>query len=198
MQYEEKKLKKLKDKKIDGLDIEKGLEKYEGNEEIYLKILRSYAASTRAILDGLCTANESNLHDYRLKFHSLKGTSLDIFAEKIGNAAAKLEEAAKIRNIDFLNTYVPRFIQYSMSVIDAVDKMLFDIIAGEEKPIKDKPDDGLLDKLLEYCEIYNMDGVDKTMDEIEKFKYLSDDGLAAWLREKSNMMEYSEIVERLS
>jgi len=43
-----------------------------------------------------------------------------------------------------------------------------------------------------------MDGVDAAMAEIEDYEYKSDGGLAAWLRENVDQMNFVQINERLS
>jgi len=43
-----------------------------------------------------------------------------------------------------------------------------------------------------------MNEVDKAMNEIELYEYEADHELAKWLREKADMMEFTEIAERLS
>ena len=43
-----------------------------------------------------------------------------------------------------------------------------------------------------------MDGADAAMAQIEKYRYTSDNGLANWLREKIDVMDFAQIIERLS
>ena len=43
-----------------------------------------------------------------------------------------------------------------------------------------------------------MDGADAAMAEIEAYEYDSDDGLAVWLRQNIDQMNFSQIKERLS
>jgi len=66
------------------------------------------------------------------------------------------------------------------------------------KPTKDKPDAAVLLRLVAACEAYDMDEVDAAMEEITSCQYESDDGLADWLQENVDLMNYDEIVERLS
>jgi hypothetical protein len=42
-----------------------------------------------------------------------------------------------------------------------------------------------------------MDGVDDVMEEIEGYEYTSDDGLAVWLRESVEEMNFVQIEEKL-
>jgi hypothetical protein len=43
-----------------------------------------------------------------------------------------------------------------------------------------------------------MDDLDAAMDEIGRYRYSSDDGLADWLKEAVNNMEMTKIVEKLA
>jgi len=188
----------VKDRKITGLDIAKGLKKYNGDEEIYLKILRSYAVSTRSILSAIDLVGADNLADYKLKVHSMKGTSLDIFADQIGNAAARLEQAAKDGDLSYISEHNPAFLEDAWKVIRDLDAMLLEISAENPKPKRDKPDKKWLLKLLDACSDYDMDGVEAAMAEIEKYQYASDGNLVDWLRNNADMMNFSQIVKKLS
>lgn len=190
----------LTGRKIDGLDIAAGVEKYNDDEDIYIKILTSYATSARGILDAITemkTVGKENIDDYRLRVHSMKGTSLDICAEHVGKTAAELEKAAKAGDFDYINENTREFLMNAYSVIDELDKLLYELHNLNPKDTKDTPDPELLIKLRDACDIYSMDGVDNAMDEMEKYKYDNDDGLVAWLREQVNIMGFTQIVERL-
>jgi len=183
---------------IAGLNIEKGLKRYGGNENTYLKVLRSYAASIRSVIDSMETVSEDTLIDYKIKIHGIKGTSLDIFSDHIGKHAAQLEAAADAGDIGFINNHNPAFLEAARKLTSDLEAMLHDIDARNPKSKRDKPDDELLSSLLAACEGYDIDGVDETMAEIDKYQYESDDGLVDWLREKVDMMSYTQIVEKLS
>jgi CheY-like chemotaxis protein len=189
---------KISGKQINGLDIAKGLDKYDGDEEIYIKILRSYAASTRSILEKISVVDEENLAKYRIAVHSLKGTSLDIYANEIGNAASKLEEAAVAGNIDYINEHTPAFVKEAYAVINAIDLLLLENLPKTPKPKKDKLDKDVLQQLLEACEIYSIDGVDKAMEEIEKYEYETDGELVEWIIERIRMMDFTDIVAKFT
>jgi hypothetical protein len=66
------------------------------------------------------------------------------------------------------------------------------------RPKKDKPDEDQLLKLLSACRNYDMDSADAVMDEIEKFSYESDDGLAYWLRDNIDIVNFKEVEQKLS
>ena len=187
----------LLDKKISGLDIAKGLDQYEGNEQTFLKILHSYAFSVSSLLNAMETFSEDNIDNYRIKVHGIKGTSLDICAEKIGNEAKALEDAAKAGNIDFINKHNSAFLESAWKLVHDIENMLAELDAENPKPKKDKPDEDVLRKLLFACKEYDISEADKAMAEIEKYKYDADDGLANSLRENIDRMDYKQIVQKL-
>ena len=195
--------KRLLEKKIEGIDIAKSLEVYEGDGDTFLKILRSYVSSVRSMLNTLDTYNASgvtddNLVNYKIKVHGIKGTSLDINALQIGKKAAELEEAAKSGDFAFIKDQTPPFLESAWKLINDLENMISEIDAENPKPKKDKPDDELLSKLLTSCKDYDMDGVDEVMAQIERFQYEADDGLTDWLRENVDRMNFKQIVEKLT
>ncbi|MCL2577746.1 MAG: response regulator [Defluviitaleaceae bacterium] len=185
--------------KIPGLDVTEGLKKYNDDEKIYLQILNSYATSTRSILNEIKEIDiNADFDKFRLKVHSLRGTSLDIFANEIGNAAAKLEDAAIAGDLKYIIEHTSAFAEEAYKLVNGIDEVLKKINDKNPKPKKDTPDKELLLKLRDACEIYSMDGVNNAMDEIEKYQYESDDGLVDWIREKIKTMDFMQIVERIS
>ncbi|MDR2570635.1 MAG: response regulator [Oscillospiraceae bacterium] len=185
---------------ISGIDVTKGLNRYDGDAKVYLMILRSYAAGMRTILDSLSTDNkdDESLARYTMSVHSIKGASYDIYANSIGIQAEALEDAAKNRNIDHINKNTESFLENARSLIDQIDAAIEEIEKLNPKPLKDKPEKELLKKLAIACDTYNIDDVDTIMSEIDLYKYESDDGLAIWLRQNVDMMNFSLVVEKLS
>ncbi|MCL2026172.1 MAG: transporter substrate-binding domain-containing protein [Leptospirales bacterium] len=190
-------------KKIAGMDIAKGLEKFNGDTEAYLKVLRAYTTSIGSLF-GLLEKDDNEplageaLIEYQRAVHSIKGTSLDIYAEPVGKKAKELEEAAKAKNLTFIEQENLSFIESVKKLIYDIEDMLSAVDAKNTKPKKDKIDSGLLSKLTGFCEEYDMDGVDTVMAEIEKYQYESDESLSAWLRKNVDVINFDSIAEKLS
>jgi HPt (histidine-containing phosphotransfer) domain-containing protein len=138
------------------------------------------------------------LGEYAITVHGIKGSSRGICAEEVGAKAEALEHAAKDGNYDFVTAHNADFIEAAEVLIAALDDLLRKMAVENPKPRKDKPDSGALSRLLASCEAYDMDGVDAAMAEIEEYDYESDDGLAAWLRVNVDLMNFSQIREKLS
>jgi len=189
---------RLLSNKIEGIDIPKGIHRFENDAEFYVRVLRAYINSIRSVFDTLKNVNEESLVSYRINVHGIKGTSLDISAQKIGETAALLEKAATAGDIKYINEHNPPFIEKVWKLVTDIENMLATVIDENAKPKKDKPDDELLSKLLTACINYDMDGADEVITEIEKFQYEADDGLAYWLRENIDVVNFDEVAEKLN
>ena len=187
----------LSGKTIDGLDIAKGLERYEGDEKTYLKTLRSYISSVRSMLDEMEYVSEDTLADYKIRAHGIKGTSLDFFAEETGKNASALEKAAVSGDYNYIKTNNAAFIEATRKLIHDLEDLIADIDARNPKPRKDKPDNDVLSKLLDACMGYDIDEADAAMAELESYQYVSDDGLVDWLKANLDKMNFKQIAEKL-
>jgi len=83
-------------------------------------------------------------------------------------------------------------------LIKEIDSLLQKKEYVNPKPVKDKPDTDTLKKLMEACKIFSMDMVDEIMLEINQFQYDSDNGLAVWLQENVEQMNFDLIIKKLS
>ncbi|MCL2443433.1 MAG: ATP-binding protein [Treponema sp.] len=188
---------RLLDKEITGLNIVKGLQRYGCDDKTYLRVLRSYAASVRSMLGVIENVNEDTLNDYKIKVHGIKGTSLDIFASQVGKSAKELEDAAKAGDFNFIEKHNTAFLEITRKLVYDIEELLSSLDAENPRPKKERPDSNLLSDLHDACKDYDMDGADKAMAEIEKYQYESDDGLADWLRDSIDRMDFKQIVEKL-
>jgi HPt (histidine-containing phosphotransfer) domain-containing protein len=189
---------RFKNKEITGLDIVRGIEQYEGDEETYLRVLRSYAEAVHSRLSTIETFSADTLADYERAVHSIKGASYGIFAEQVGKDAESLEKAAKNGNLDYISEYNGAFFENTLKFVTELNNVITAIDAENPKLPKDTPDAEVLSKLMAACKTYDMDGADAAMEEIEKYRYTSDNGLANWLRESMDRMAFPQIVDKLS
>jgi HPt (histidine-containing phosphotransfer) domain-containing protein len=142
--------------------------------------------------------SRDNLADYAIKIHSIKGSSRNIVASEVGNFAEQLENASKKKDLDFVVKHNPAFIDLARKLIHGLEEIISAVDAENPKPIKEKPDSEMLLKLCTACDTYDMDGVEAAMAEIWSYRYESGNDLAQWLRENVEIMNFAEIVEKLS
>jgi signal transduction histidine kinase/DNA-binding response OmpR family regulator/HPt (histidine-containing phosphotransfer) domain-containing protein len=180
---------------VEGLDAEKGLERFGGDGKSYMESLRSYVIHTPELLEA--ARNTDSPADYAITVHGIKGSSRGISADLIGQKAEELEHAAKAGNLDFVTKEnggfilaVERFIAGLSELLDILEKNL-------HKPRRDAPDPALLDRLRNAAEHYDMGELDSAMEELEQCVYESDAELVPWLREQVDKSEFEEITKRL-
>jgi CheY-like chemotaxis protein len=186
------------EKGIPGLDIEKGLARFYGDKNAYVHVLHSYAKNTLSLLETSQTVDKNNLMDYATVVHGIKGSSGGICAEETAAIAEALENAALNGDYDYIINNNEKLAESARSLITNLNAMLDEISADNQKPKKDKPDDETLKKLLQACMDYEMGIVDTALEELEIYDYASDGDLVAWLRENAELMNFDEIIERLS
>jgi HPt (histidine-containing phosphotransfer) domain-containing protein len=183
---------------ISGLNIEKGVERFNGDEESYLQVLHSYATHTDKLLDSIKKVSIAGLAEYATIIHGIKGSSRGIFADMIGDAAEELENAARNGDYDLVESNNPAFHDSVQKFIKDLEKMFSSVDAKNHKPLKDKPDAKLLSKLLAACKSFDADEVDEVIAEIDKYQYDLDGGLVSWLCENVKLSNFKQIIQRLS
>jgi HPt (histidine-containing phosphotransfer) domain-containing protein len=188
----------VSDESIAWLDEKRCFERFGSDRDSYALILRSFVASTNSLLAGVKGVAGDNLADYAITVHGIKGASRSICADKIGNMAEELEKAAKSGDFSFVRAGNMDFIKAIEELLSRINDILNELASENPKIQKDRPDTGTLVKLLAACREYDMDGVDAAMTEMESFEYGSDNGLAAWLRENVDLMNFGQIEEKLS
>ena len=80
---------------IPGIDTERALNLYDGDEDIYLIVLKSYVSNIPAVLDKIRSVSAETLNAYSISAHGIKGTSANIGAVELQEQAAELEKSAK-------------------------------------------------------------------------------------------------------
>ncbi|MCL2242902.1 MAG: ATP-binding protein [Treponema sp.] len=183
---------------ITGLNISKGIARFDGKEEVYLEVLRSYLESITSMLENIETVDENSLDSYKIKVHGIKGTSMDIYAEDIANEARALENAAKSGDYKYIREHNSSFVENARNLLAEIDNLFINLESKRNKPKKDKPDMEILKKLMTACNDYDMDGADAAIADLEEYVYEADDGLVEWLRFNIDRMHMEEITQKLS
>jgi CheY-like chemotaxis protein len=183
---------------VNGLDTKQGLKRFGGDEEVYLDVLKSYALNTPPLLDQLRECSEESLPNYAIVVHGIKSSSRSIGAEPIGARAEALELAAKAGDLALIKEKNDNFIKTLQTLLANLSAVLQEIEGEDSKPQKAEPDAEVLAALLEACQSFDIDGVDKAMAELESYEYESRGELVEWLRAQVKVMGFKQITERLS
>ena len=80
---------------IPGIDAQLGSDMYDGELDIFVAALRSFATHIPAALNSLSHVSAETLHEYATTVHGLKGSCASIGAEDLRARAADLEAKAK-------------------------------------------------------------------------------------------------------
>ncbi|MCL2817494.1 MAG: ATP-binding protein, partial [Clostridiales bacterium] len=186
------------DYRIEGMDLRKTLDRFGGDDEMLLAIIRSYAVNTKPLLEKAEGVTEETLADYAITVHGIKGSSRGICAEDAGAKAEALEHAAKAGNFDFVRENNPAFLETVWKLVSDLDDMLVKIEAENPKPMIAEPDKKLLKRLATACRSYDMSTVDAIMEELEKYKYETGGELLAWLKDNVGLLNFTEIIEKIA
>jgi PAS domain S-box-containing protein len=182
---------------IEGLDINSGLQKFNNDEKVYIRILRSYSICIREMLDFDAEINEENVSTYKIVVHGVKGASLDIYSMQIGELARQLEMAAAAADVFYITDQHPVLVEMIHKFLNQLAKLLNAVDTAFPKPLKDRPDAELFKKLVIAAKKYDINTVDGVMSELENFRYENDNDVVDWLRDQVDQMNFSEIVEKL-
>ncbi len=182
---------------VAGLDMLRGIGRF-GGERQFMQILRSFAVNTGPLLDSLRTVDRDSLAAYATAVHGIKGSARNICAPSVGDRAEELEHAAKNGDLEFTLRNNPAFLHAAERLIGEIQAVLAAVAKANPRPKKSAPDAELLLRLRDACENFDMDGVDEAMEELERYEYGDDGGLAASLRDCVTKMDYGAVVERLA
>jgi CheY-like chemotaxis protein len=187
---------RLKKYPIYGVDVAKGVAAFGGDDDVYIEMLRSYAVNTPLLLDSIREIDADKLDEQRITIHGIKGSSYAIKAEIAGMLAERLEDMAKAGDADFVKEHTPELINQVELMISDIETLLEDV--DDEMPIKERPDEEVISRLIYACESFDTAGVDAAMEELEGYRYISNPDLMPWLRDRIIRMEYTEIIEKLN
>lgn len=171
---------------------------YDGEIDIYLALLRSHTNNTPASLEKLKDVTEETLPDYTIGVHGLKGTSASIGVETVREAAKDLEAMGRAGDLQGVLAKNEQLLRDTEIVVANIKTWLENYDTKNEKPRLKALDRELLARLRQYCENFNIMGIDETMDELETADYEEVADLVAWLREKIDISEIGEVAERLA
>ena len=179
---------------IAGLNLQKGLERFNNDEETIIGVLRSFATNTYPLLADLHKyLAAENLEEYAIIVHGIKGSSYGVFAEEVGRAAEMLETLAKAGDMDAVKVKHEPFVSLTKALLGDIERALAAIDATGCKPVAALPDSALLQELRKACEVFDMDRVDKAITKLESFQYESGEKTVAWLREQIDNMTFENI-----
>ena len=109
---------------IPGIDADAGLDLYDGDMDIYLRVLRAYVPAVSKALDKIRNVSAETLKDYAVSVHGIKSTSNSIGAEETRMAAKELELMAKAGDIDGVLAKNEAFIKKASVLVNNIKSWL--------------------------------------------------------------------------
>jgi signal transduction histidine kinase/HPt (histidine-containing phosphotransfer) domain-containing protein len=182
---------------IAGLDQEAALARFGGDREAFLRALGSYAENTRRLMEKLVLPDGEGLAAYAVAAHGLKSGSYGVGAERLGGLAEDLERAANAGAIGFVRDNHAALAAMAEKLLAELAGRLAELDREGGKPGRGEPDPAVLERLRLACVNYDMDGVDRAMDELDAFAYNRGGELIAWLRERVSAMDFRMIADEL-
>ena len=183
---------------IEGINVKKGLERFNGDRETFINVLKTFSTNTPILLDSMKDINADNIADYAVKVHGIKSSCRGISADETGAQAEMIEKLAKSGNIEQVKINHPLLAENILKLITNINNSMISGNKKAEKLKRDKPYKEALEKLREACEACKAEDIDTAINEIECFEYTADNDLAIWLRSNIDQMNYQEIVQKLS
>jgi len=182
---------------IKDIDFRRGIDRFGGDEEPYLRVLRTFSKNAPSVLEAAKAFDAQNPNSYIIAVHGFKGACYGICADEVGDLAKMLEFAAKEEKYDLITANNPPFIERISLLFEEISDFLSSLEDGSAKETKDTPDKALLAGVFDACERRNMFDIDESISKLEMFEYKADGELVLWLREMADEMNYSDIIKRL-
>jgi len=185
---------------IDGVDYEDGVKRFAGNGSIYLRILKSFVQNTPRILDTLTQVTPEGIADYSISVHGLKGSCYGISAFQLGDEAKALEFASKAEDWETVQRDNPTLIAHTETLIARLQALIDAVEAakaseGNVRPQAAAPDKGVVSQLLEATLGFDAVGMQKALDELDRYQY-PNARLVAELREDTTNFRYDRVQEK--
>jgi len=91
---------------------------YEGDEDIYVSVLKTFVEKTPGTLAMLANPTKQTLPDYAIKVHAVKGACANICVEDLKQKALRLEQLSKAGDLAGVQAGNDAFIKEVEALID--------------------------------------------------------------------------------
>jgi len=186
---------------IPGVDYADGLNRFGNQAAIYLRIINTFVKNTPALLDKLANPSSENIADYTVNVHGLKGSCYGISAMALGDEAKTLEFASKDLDIQAVQKGNPALLEHANTLISQLEALLATIEQGnaataDDRPLLDVPDKRLIARLLNATQDYDMNAIDKALEDLDQTRYSSNPNLVRDLREDFTNFKYDKLIKK--
>jgi len=186
---------------VEGLDIKEALWRC-GSKEAFFDVLRSFVANTPQLLEQMQRVFETDLAEYAIIAHGLKGASYGVGANVLGDIGKDLEYAAQNNDRHKIRKEFPLFLETAEKLLLGIEGLLHELtpeaVAKENKPLKPAPDAGELAALHQASLSCAHSAMEEHLKKLEQYQYQAGEELVIWLRGCVDAFDYALINERLA
>ncbi len=181
-------------KEIPELDVFSGI-KYCGSVDGYISVLTVYHETYPVKSSEIKEFYEKgDIENYTVKVHALKSSSRIIGASEISALSAKLEEAGKMKNSEFINEYTDTL----LSMYGSLDEKLtpFDKKDDSLPPIDSKVLKEAYQTIYEIAQCMDFSLMDNILTDLQKYSFSKEDEkILSEIKMKFNELEWDDICE---
>jgi HPt (histidine-containing phosphotransfer) domain-containing protein len=192
---------------IEGVDYSDGFTRFSNQAPIYLRVLRAFVNSAPELLEKLAELTPQTISDYTIRIHGLKGSCYGVSATTLGDEARALEIASKADDWQTLQRGNPEIIEHTYQLIDQFIQLIETIeqannqqFAGGSagiRPLLQKPDPQLIQCLLTAIQNFDVEAIEKLIDQLDQASYSADPQLTGFLRQNLLLFRYDQLEKRL-
>ena len=185
---------------VPGVDFSDAINRMGNKPAIYLRVIKSFVASTPEVLDELAQVNLQNIADYAVRIHGIKGSLYGIGATLVGDEARALEFAAKAADWPTVERDNPTVIAHINQLIEQL-QALAQLIDGADKtdddsrPLVTAPDAAVLERLAQASYNFEIELMEQAIEELDGFRYRNDPELTERLQAQLTDFRYDLVEE---
>ncbi len=158
-----------------GIETGDGIRYCRNDKEFYMDILNSFVSDSTSKQNAISTSlANGDLDTYRIQVHALKSTSKMIGATALSEYARQMEEAAKKKDVPYLQSHQDDLMQIYTNIIDTIASCIGINIGGEEQELTEIGKNDLISRLNELKDIvttYEQEKAEGVMDELSAYYY---------------------------
>lgn len=156
---------------IRGVDVKEGLLHTGGDQKSYMEILRFTVENSNEYLETMSTHIQTDLDNYIIEIHGVKGMCYNIGAKECGDMAKQLEMAAREGRLDYVVREQVNFEGKFQRLLQRISTVLEQ--EGYEIQNKENTTDfgGFLTQMEEAVQAYDVPSVEKILRRMKKYPW---------------------------
>jgi HPt (histidine-containing phosphotransfer) domain-containing protein len=191
----------LRNNPVEGVDFNDGLNRFGGQVNIYMRIIRSFIANTPKTLDLLTSPDPKNIEEYTIRVHGLKGSCYGISAISQGDEAKTLEFASRENNWTLIEDNNPKLIESVTKLIADLEELMRKLdkdtaASDDRRPLLDTPDKTVAQCLLDATKNFDVDAIRSAIEDLDKARYSFDSKLVSDLNQNLINFRYDLIEDK--